>query len=160
MIEGWVIFSVALLYLSALFALAWIGDQTVRLADAHAGRPFVYALSLAVYCISWTFFGSVGLASSQGLDFLPIYIGPLLVMVFGYPLIARVVRVAKSQNITSVADFVAARYGKSESVAAIVAVIALIGAVPYVALQLKAISASLLTVLGSFEAGRVVERIG
>ncbi len=157
---GWMAILGALLYMAALFAIAYFGDVNGERLGGRKVRSAIYALSLAVYCTSWTFFGSVGLASSQGLDFLPIYIGPLLVMVFGYPLIARVVRVAKSQNITSVADFVAARYGKSESVAAIVAVIALIGAVPYVALQLKAISASLLTVLGSFEAGRVVERIG
>ncbi len=149
MIEGWVIFSVALLYLSALFALAWIGDQTVRLADAHAGRPFVYALSLAVYCTSWTFFGSVGLAATTGYDFIPVYLGPILLFTIGRPILLRIVRLAKSQNLTSVADFIAARYGKSQAVAAIVTVVALIGSLPYIALQLKAISVSIETVLGA-----------
>ncbi len=72
MIEGWVIVGVALLYLSGLFALAWTGDRTLRLADAHSGRPYIYALSLAVYCTSWTFFGSVGLAATTGYDFIPV----------------------------------------------------------------------------------------
>lgn len=149
MIEGWVIFSVALLYLSALFALAWIGDQTVRLADAHTGRPFVYALSLAVYCTSWTFFGSVGLAATTGYDFIPVYLGPILLFTIGRPILLRIVRIAKSQNLTSVADFIAARYGKSQAVAAIVTLVALVGSLPYIALQLKAISVSIETVLGA-----------
>ena len=100
-------------------------------------------MSLAVYCTSWTFYGSVGLASRSGFDFLTIYIGPILVIGLGHVLITRVVRVAKTQNISSIADFVAARYGKSERVAAIVSLIALIGSVPYIALQLKAVSSSL-----------------
>jgi Na+/proline symporter len=113
-------------------------------------------MALGVYCTSWTFFGSVGLASYRGLDFLPIYLGPILVFAFGYPLLLRIVRLAKAQNITSVADFIAARYGKSEQVAALVAIIAVIGAVPYIALQLKAISSSLATVLDSLDAGRAI----
>src|ERR687897_809132 len=98
----------------------------------------IFALALAVYCTSWTFFGSVGLATRSGLDFLTIYIGPVLVIGLGRALVGRVVRLAKAQNITSVADFVAARYGKSERVAALVSVIAVIGGIPYIALQLKA----------------------
>ena len=109
-------------------------------------------LALAVYCTSWTFFGSVGLASRSGLDFLTIYIGPILVIGLGHPLVARVVRIAKAQNITSIADFVAARYGKSERVAALVCLIAVVGAVPYIALQLKAVSASLGVFLAAAEA--------
>ncbi len=157
---GWMAILGALLYGVALFAIASYGDAHAGRFVGRRARAAIYALSLAVYCTSWTFFGSVGLASSQGVDFLPIYLGPLLVMIFGYPLIGRIVRLAKSQNITSVADFVAARYGKSESVAALVAIIAVIGAVPYIALQLKAISASLLTMLGSLDVGRVVEPTG
>ena len=87
-------------------------------------RSTIYALALAVYCTSWTFFGSVGLASRSGLDFLTIYIGPILVIGLGHTFVARVVRIAKAQNITSIADFVAARYGKSERVAALVSLIA------------------------------------
>ena len=76
-------------------------------------RPYIYALSLAIYCTSWTFFGSVGLASERGLEFLAIYIGPVLVFVFGFPLLRRIIRLAKAEKITSIADFLGARYGKS-----------------------------------------------
>lgn len=157
---GWMAILGALLYVVALFAIAYWGDARGAHFVGRRSRAAIYALSLAVYCTSWTFLGSVGLASSQGVDFLPIYLGPLLTLVLGYPLIVRIVRLAKSQNISSVADFIAARYGKSESVAAIVAIIATIGAVPYIALQLKAVSASLLTVLESLESGRVVVPAG
>lgn len=149
MIDSWVIVSVALLYLSGLFALAWVGDRTLRLADAHSGRPYIYALSLAVYCTSWTFFGSVGLAATTGYDFIPVYLGPVLMFTLGHRLLLRVVRIAKSQNVTSVADFIAARYGKSHPVAAIVTLVAILGCLPYIALQLKAISISIETVLGA-----------
>lgn len=149
MIDGWVIVAVALLYLSSLFALAWIGDRRARRADARSGRPMVYALSLAVYCTSWTFFGSVGLAATTGFDFLPVYIGPLLMFVIGQPLLLRIARIARGQNLTSVADFVAARYGKSQSVAAVVTLVAILGTLPYIALQLKAISVSVDTIVGS-----------
>ncbi|MFN8828729.1 MAG: NahK/ErcS family hybrid sensor histidine kinase/response regulator [Labrys sp. (in: a-proteobacteria)] len=145
--QGWVVIVAALLYLAALFAVASYGDR-MRLGWVRgAGRPYIYALSLGVYCTSWTFFGSVGLASRSGLDFLTIYIGPILMMIVCYPLILKVVRIAKEQNITSIADFVAARYGKSQSVAAIVTLAAVIGAIPYIALQLKAVAASLKTIL-------------
>ncbi len=156
MIAGWAVILTALLYLCALFAVAHFGDTRGRRFVVESARPAIYSLTLAVYCTSWTFFGSVGIASLHGLDFLPIYIGPILVIGLGYPLVLRVVRLAKSQNITSVADFAAARYGKSEKVAALVALIAVTGAVPYIALQLKAISNSLTTVLSSLEAGHAI----
>ena len=153
MIPGWAAVLTVLIYLCALFALAHYGDTAGRRWFSGRARPFIYALTLGVYCTSWTFFGSVGLASTRGLDFLPIYIGPALVVGLGYPLLTRIVRIAKAQNITSVADFVAARYGKSEAVAACVALLALIGVVPYIALQLKAISSTLPTLLQAMEAG-------
>src|SRR5262249_23947874 len=105
-------------------------------------RPYIYALSLAIYCTSWTFFGSVGLASERGAEFLAIYIGPVLVFLFGAPLLRRIIRLAKTEKITSIADFLGARYGKSFDVALIATLIAVIGSVPYIALQLKAISGS------------------
>ena len=139
MLNGWTIVAVALGYLGLLFAVASYGD---RLADRRAtryARPFAYALTLGVYCTSWTFFGSVGVAANWGFDFLPIYIGPMLVILFGWPLIKRIVSISKRQNLTSIADFIAARYGKAQSLAALVTIIATIGSVPYIALQLKAI---------------------
>src|SRR5205807_9980740 len=99
------------------------------------------------YCTSWTFFGSVGLASRTGYDSLAIYVGPMLMIGLATPLILRVVRLAKAQNITSIADFIAARYGKHQGVAATVALIAIVGTIPYIALQLKAVSSSLSTIL-------------
>jgi Na+/proline symporter/signal transduction histidine kinase len=148
MFHGWSIIAVALGYVSALFALAWIGDRALGRGHQRAGRPVIYALSLAVYCTSWTFFGSVGLAARSGYDFIPVYLGPILMFTIGWPLILRIVRVAKSQNITSVADFLSARYGKSQAVAAVVTVVAVLGMLPYVALQLKAIAVSVETMLG------------
>jgi len=128
-------------YLGLLFAVARFGD-----ARADAGRSIitanVYALSLAVYCTSWTFFGSVGRATSGGLSFLTIYIGPTLMLLF-VGVIIKMIRISKAQRITSIADFIASRYGKSQLLAGLVTVIAVIGVVPYIALQLKAVSASL-----------------
>jgi Na+/proline symporter/signal transduction histidine kinase len=148
MIDGWKVAFLALGYVGALFALAWIGDRKFRSGKGGSGRPIIYALSLAVYCTSWTFFGSVGLAAETGYDFIPVYLGPILMFVFGGPLLLRIVRLAKSQNITSVADFLASRYGKSPAVAAVVTGVAVAGTLPYIALQLKAISSSVEMLLG------------
>src|SRR5918999_2407089 len=113
MLQGWVVITVALVYIGLLFLVASYGDRSALVRERR-WRMLIYPLSLAVYCTSWTFFGSVGLASRSGFDFLTIYIGPILVIGFGHALVARVVQVAKTQNISSIADFVAARYGKSE----------------------------------------------
>jgi Na+/proline symporter/signal transduction histidine kinase len=153
---GWAAMLTALAYLCGLFAIAHFGDTRGQRFIGVRLRPIIYALSLGIYCTSWTFFGSVGLASVKGLDFLPIYIGPILVFGFGHRFIRKILRLAKEQNITSIADFVAARFGKAEPVAALVSLIAVIGGVPYIALQLKAVASVLATVQGSFELGRVV----
>jgi len=149
MIEGWIVIALALGYVSSLFALAWYADRTFRSRKGSGGRPLIYALSLAVYCTSWTFFGSVGFSASTGYDFFAVYLGPVLLFVFGWRFILRIVRLAKSQNITSVADFLAARYGKSQAVGAIVTVIAVLGTLPYIALQLKAVALSVTALLGA-----------
>ena len=147
MLQGWVVIAVALGYIGLLFLVASYGDRVRRLGRENRARLLIYPLSLAIYCTSWTFFGSVGSASRSGYEFLTIYIGPVLMIGLFAPLIARVVRLAKAQNITSIADFIAARYGKSQAVAATVALIAIIGTVPYIALQLKAVSLSLETII-------------
>src|SRR5262245_15338518 len=149
MIEGWAIILLALAYVSSLFALAWYADRTFRARKGGAVRPVIYALSLAVYCTSWTFFGSVGFAASTGYTFFAVYLGPILLFALGWRLLGRIVRLAKSQNITSIADFLAARYGKSQAVGAIVTIIAVVGSLPYVALQLKAVALSVTTLLGA-----------
>jgi len=121
MLQGWVVIAVALAYIGLLFLVASYGDRTRGLGRDGRARLLIYPLSLAIYCTSWTFFGSVGLASRSGVDFLAIYLGPVLLIGLASPLVIRVVRLAKSQNITSIADFIAARYGKSQAVAATVA---------------------------------------
>src|SRR5690242_1948181 len=153
MLQGWVVISVALAYIGLLFVLASYGDRVRLLGREGRSRFLIYPLSLAIYCTSWTFFGSVGLASRTGYDFLAIYIGPILIFALASPLLVRIVRLAKSQNITSIADFIAARYGKHQGVAAIVALIAIVGTIPYIALQLKAVSGSLATILAPASAG-------
>ena len=147
MLQPWVVIAFALGYISLLFVVASYGDETRRFGRTRGWRRFIYPLSLAIYCTSWTFFGSVGLASRTGFEFLTIYIGPIFVIGVCSPLIIRLVRLAKAQNITSIADFIAARYGKAQTVAAAVALIAIIGTIPYIALQLKAVSSSLTTIL-------------
>ena len=143
MLPGWVIFGSAIAYLVLLFGVASYGDRRTKSgAVASGGRPLVYALSLAIYCTSWTYFGGVGLAASRGFEFTAIYIGPVLMFTLGLPLLRRITEIAKAERLTSIADFIAARYGKNPVVAMIVAFIALAGAVPYIALQLKAISSS------------------
>ncbi len=149
---GWIAVVSAIVYIGALFLVASYGDRTA-LRTGNKTRPAIYALALSVYCTSWTFFGSVGLASVSGLDFLPIYIGPILIFTLGYPLILRVARLSKAERITSVSDFLSSRYGKSQSVAVIATLIAVIGTVPYIALQLKAISASVATLLPGISPG-------
>jgi Na+/proline symporter/signal transduction histidine kinase len=156
MLQGWVVIAVALGYIGLLFLVASYGDRARGLARAGRTRLLIYPLSLAIYCTSWTFFGSVGLASRTGYEFLTIYIGPVLMLGLFSPLIARVVRLAKEQNITSIADFIAARYGKGQAVAAIVALIAIIGSIPYIALQLKAVSSSLETILAQVSRGNSI----
>ncbi len=147
MLQGSVFVVAALGYIGLLFLIASYGDRARKFGRASRSRLLIYPLSLAIYCTSWTFFGSVGLASRTGFEFLTIYIGPILMIGLASPLIVRIVRLAKAQNITSIADFIAARYGKGQAVAAVVALIAIVGTVPYIALQLKAVSASLATIL-------------
>lgn len=149
MLNSWTVVLIALIYVGILFAVASYGDRKVRhTIGGHARpRPLIYALSLAVYCTSWTFFGSVGVSARTGYDFLPIYIGPILMFAIGWPVLRTIVRISKSQNITSIADFISARYGKNQWLGALVALIAVVGIVPYISLQLKAIAVSLHTIL-------------
>ena len=125
-------------------------------AARRAGRGrasgLIYPLSLAIYCTSWTFFGSVGFATRTSTDFLAIYVGPILMIGLGAGVLRRVIQLAKAHNITSIADFIGARYGKSQAVAATVALIAIIGSVPYIALQLKAVASSLEVILSEDQA--------
>ena len=158
MLQGWVVVVIALAYIGFLFVVASYGDRRRELVRGSGARLLIYPLSLAIYCTSWTFFGSVGVAARSGFDFLTIYIGPVLMVGLAWPLIIRIVRLAKGQNITSIADFIAARYGKSQAVAATVALIAIAGMIPYIALQLKAVASSVSTILETVSAGGVQDQ--
>lgn len=144
--QSWLVLAVAAAYVAVLFLIAWWGDRR-----AERGLPdnpgswmagIAYCLTLAVYNTAWSFYGSVGRAATSGLDFLPIYIGPALVLIFGQGLLRKVITLAKAHNATSIADFIAIRYGKNQGVAALVTLTALIAVLPYIALQLKAVAFS------------------
>ena len=129
---------VALAYMAIMFAIAFYGDRRKTPLPPRL-RAWVYSLSLAVYCTSWTFFGAVGQAAEQLWAFLPIYLGPVLLLLFAPWVLQKMVLISKQENITSIADFIAARYGKSQTLAVVVALICLVGVLPYIALQLKGI---------------------
>ncbi len=141
MISAELVIGVSVGYLLLLFAIAAFGDRRAALGRSVIGSSWVYSLSLAVYCTAWTYFGSIGRAAASGIWFLPIYLGPTLAMLLAWIVVRKMIRIAQTYRITSIADFVASRYGKSPSLAALVTVITVIGIVPYIALQLKAVSA-------------------
>ncbi len=128
-------------YVCSLFFIAYRGDKNLNRLFLK-NKAVVYSLSLAVYCSSWTFFGAVGTATSTGWDFFAIYLGPIILFLFGHRLISRIIIISKQQNITSIADFISSRFGKSRDVAVLVTIIATIGSLPYISLQLQAISMS------------------
>jgi Na+/proline symporter/signal transduction histidine kinase len=129
-------------YLGLLFAIAYFADKRADAGRPVTASPYIYSLSLAVYATAWTFYGSVGRAASNGVGFLPIYIGPTLMIALWWVVMRKILRISKQNRITSLADFIASRYGKSALLGGIVTVIAVIGILPYISLQLKAISTS------------------
>lgn len=145
----WSIFTLAIAYIALLFGLALFGDRQKERRWPNWVNATIYSLSLAVYCTSWTYYGGVGRAASGGWDFLPIYLGPVLVFIFGGPLLHKLVKVGKRQNTTSIADFLASRYGKRNGIALLVTGICTLAGVPYIALQLKAVSNSLEVLVGA-----------
>lgn len=147
MMAGWVVLA-SLAYAALLFGVAWWGDRHALYQRRPWLRPAVYSLALAVYCSSWTFYGAVGSAVRYGAGYLPIYLGPLVLLIFGWRILERLALIARSQNTVSIADFIGARYGRSQRLAALVALITLVAAVPYLALQYKAVAVSL-DVLGN-----------
>jgi Na+/proline symporter/nitrogen-specific signal transduction histidine kinase len=142
------VLGVSLAYLLALFALAAWADRRATTGRSVIANAWVYAASMAVYCTAWTYFGSVGRAAASGVGFLPIYLGPTLAMVLAWPVLRKMIRIARRHRITSIADFIASRYGHSRLLAGLVTVIALVGVVPYVALQLKAVASGLALLTG------------
>jgi len=142
-IGPYIALTVMLLYLLLLFAIAQYADRRKLSGRSIVANPYVYALSLCVYVTAWTFYSSVGRAASTGLEFLPIYLGPVLAMTAGWIVIRKVIRVSKENRLTSISDFISFRYGRSYAIGAVVAVLSLIMVTPYVALQLIALSISL-----------------
>ena len=140
MIPVGVVAGISLLYFGLLFAVAFYADKRREAGRSIISNPHIYSLSLAVYATSWTYYGSVGRAATSGLDFLPVYLGPTLIAFSWWFLLRKMVRVSKEQNIVSIADFISSRYGKSALLGAVVTVFAVVGIMPYIALQLKAVS--------------------
>ncbi len=134
--------ALALIWMLSLFAIAWMGDKWSRRRHWNRWHPLLYTLSLGVYCTTWTFFGSVGQLADSGWFFPPTYFGAIILFLFATPLIQRVVRISKEQNLSSIADVLAARYGRSATIAGVVTLIAITGIIPYIALQLKALTYS------------------
>ncbi len=133
---------IAFAYVCLLFLIAYTSDKNKPKVISSRRKALVYSFSLAIYCTSWTFYGAVGSAAKTGWGYLPIYLGPILIYTLGWPLLKRFVRVGHEQNTTSISDFIASRFGKSQSIAAIVTIIAVIAIIPYISLQLKAITMS------------------
>ncbi|HBK45577.1 MAG TPA: hybrid sensor histidine kinase/response regulator [Xanthomonadaceae bacterium] len=153
MVSSWILLLVSIGYAALLFTVAWWGDRRPLYPDRPWLRPAVYSLALAVYCSSWTFYGAVGSAVRNGIGYLPIYLGPLLLLMFGWRIIERLALIARAENTVSIADFISSRYGRSRRLAALVAVIALVGIVPYLALQYKAVAMSVEVLTGQTRAG-------
>ncbi|MBF0446616.1 MAG: histidine kinase [Magnetococcales bacterium] len=149
----WIVPSVSLFYLGLLFAIAYYADQQADRGNSLIANPYIYTLSIAVYCTSWTYYGSVGRAAITGIGFLPIYIGPTLMAVSWWFLLRKIVRISKTNRIISIADFIASRYGKNRVIGGLVTLIAVIGIMPYISLQLKAIATSLEVLIHHLDSG-------
>ncbi len=143
MFKGWIVFGLILGYLCLLFLIAYFAEHRERLGKSIVSNPYVYSLSLAVYCTSWTFYGSVGKAATSGFSFLTIYLGPTLIAALWMVLLRKIIRISKENRITTIADFIGARYGHSLFLSALVTLVAVIGITPYLGLQIKAIISTL-----------------
>ncbi len=140
------------LYLGLLFAIAYWAEKNSQ--SKWVNNSYIYALSLAVYCTAWTYYGSVGRAADEGLDFLTTYIGPVLVSPLMWVLLRKIIRICKVQRITTIADFISARYGKDPFLGGLVTLVCVIGILPYISIQIKAISVSFSTLMGTEVIGR------
>ena len=142
MFSSWLLSLLALTYLGCLFGIAFYGERQRTYPNQRRLRPFIYSLALGVYCTSWTFFGAVGSAVRDGWGYLPIYLGPALVFLFALPFMERLARIGRAHKVSSIADFIASRFGKSRALAVLVTLIALSAAIPYISLQYKAVASS------------------
>lgn len=140
-------------YSGLLFAIAWLAERYGNRLKADWWRPLVYTLSIGVYCSSWTFLGAVGQAVENGWEFLPIYLGPILLVLFGWPFLRRLLIISSRNKVTSIADFIGSRYGKNQRLAAIVTLVLVVGTLPYIALQLRAVGIAWSTIHWSESGG-------
>lgn len=140
--NNWVVIISALLYLGILFGIAYYAEYRFKKGKSIINNPYIYSLSLAVYCTAWTYYGSVGRVSTHGIDFLGYYLGPTIMSALFWPVLRKIIRICKTQRINSLADFISTRYGKNFSLGIIVTIFCVLGIIPYIALQLKAISTS------------------
>ena len=149
MLSGDLLLILCLGYVALLFAIAFYVDRQSRRGRAGwLHSPVVFTLSISVYCTSWTFYGAVGSAARNGLEFITIYLGPTLVFVGWWWLLRKLVRIGRAQRITSIADLISSRYGKSPSLGVVVTIIALIATTPYIALQLQSVTRSYQLIVG------------
>lgn len=136
--SSFALFIVVLIYLALLFLVAHLAEK--KKSKIWINNPYIYALSLAVYCTAWTYYGSIGVAATSGLNYLPIYIGPIMVIPAWIYINTRIVRISRVNKISSLADFISLRYGNSRSFSAIITLVCLFAIIPYIGLQIKAIS--------------------
>ena len=139
---------ISLCYTALIFLIALYAHHRKETGRSIIANPYVYSLSIAVYCTTWTFYGSVGRAATIGIDFVLIYLGPTLTAFSWFFVLRRIVRISKENNITSIADFISLRYGKSLWLGALVTLIAILGIMPYIALQIKEVSTSFYLISG------------
>ncbi|MGO9377763.1 MAG: ATP-binding protein [Dissulfurispiraceae bacterium] len=156
MYEAYNLFAITFCYLILLFVIAYYAEKKEKTGKSIVNNPYIYSLSLAVYCTSWTFYGSVGKAAASGLSFLPVYLGPTLIAALWVIILKRIVRIAKINGITTISDFISSRYGKSLFLNALVTFIAVAGIAPYLALQFKAIISTFEIISGKTTAGITV----
>jgi len=128
-----------LLYLGLLFGVAYYAEYRLKKGSSIINNGYVYALSLGVYCTAWTYYGSVGQASTKGIEFLAVYIGPTIMAALFWPVLRKIVRICKTQRINSIADLISIRYGKNFSLAVVVSLLCMVGIIHYIAMQIKAI---------------------
>lgn len=141
------------LYAALLFAIAfWVDRRAGKGGRSWVDNPYVFSLSLSVYCTAWTFFGSVGRASTAGLSFIAVYLGPTLLAPLWLMLLRKMILVSKKERITSIADFISSRYGKSGPLGTVATLIAILGILPYISIQLKAVTFGIDVLTGSANA--------
>ena len=153
--------AVVLCYVGILFVIAQLAERSARSGKSWTYHSTIYSLGLAVYCTTWTYYGSVGKAANEGMLWVTIYLGPTLAMMLAPIVLRRIIRIKARHKVTSIADFISARYRKSQAVAALVTVMLLVGIIPYLALQLKAVTGTfaLITRANGAGAGGIISPI-